>query len=192
MEMVVVTAHGKAFIVNLANNNVDTFIYYHYGSLYALSTFTTLNSSKIYGANRSIVVTSGDDRYLCIWDNNTHMLLTRVKAYAPIRCCCVDATGEFIAVGTAGGSIGIYQVICNQDTSRNTLIRKDNSPKNLTELRNRQNTEYTVQLICTRRDCVGDMSDIKYSPNNRMLAVGSHDNYIDIYVIQYNEKTRIC
>jgi len=33
----------------------------------------------------------------------------------------------------------------------------------------------------TFKKCVSAIDEIKYSPNNRLLATGSHDLYIDIY-----------
>jgi len=42
-------------------------------------------------------------------------------------------------------------------------------------------SKYRLSLLATRKDCLEDISDIKFSPNSKMLAVGNHDNYIDIY-----------
>lgn len=41
-------------------------------------------------------------------------------------------------------------------------------------------TEYNMCLCVSRKDCVEDISDVKFSANGKMLAVGSHDNYIDM------------
>ena len=38
----------------------------------------------------------------------------------------------------------------------------------------------TLTLLCESRKLVEHVSDIKFSPNNKMLAVGSHDNFIDM------------
>ena len=42
---------------------------------------------------------------------------------------------------------------------------------------------FAMTQVIQRRDCKEDISDIKYSPDNRMIAVGSHDNFIDLYVL---------
>lgn len=53
--------------------------------------------------------------------------------------------------------------------------------KRATELR----YEVGLREVLGRRDCVEDISDVKFSPNGRMLAVGSHDGVVDIYSVKY-------
>jgi WD40 repeat protein len=38
------------------------------------------------------------------------------------------------------------------------------------------------------KDCEEDIDDLKYSPDGTMLAVGSHDNFVDIYDVWVEEK----
>ncbi len=40
---------------------------------------------------------------------------------------------------------------------------------------------YILKEACYRKDAKEACSDIKFSPNNSKLAVGSHDNFIYIY-----------
>lgn len=40
-----------------------------------------------------------------------------------------------------------------------------------------------MKFSASRRDCDRDISDAKFSPNGKMLAVGSHDGYIDLYTL---------
>jgi len=191
-EMLVVTAFGKAMWVPLVDGTaVQTLMFYHYAPLWAVAvpSATSSNNSRL----GHLVATGGEDRWLCIWDNNTKLLLARVKAYAPMRSICWDNTGSYIAIGTAGGSFGVYQFSANGSShnansrGKTSLVRSDNSPKTYVDARNRQNTEYSLSLICQRRDCNEDISDVKFSSNNRMLAVASHDNFIDIYATKFNE-----
>jgi WD40 repeat protein len=44
--------------------------------------------------------------------------------------------------------------------------------------------------MTSRKDCEEDISDVKFSPDGHMLAVGSHDNYIDIYATAYVQQTK--
>lgn len=41
--------------------------------------------------------------------------------------------------------------------------------------------ELTLRPVWEAHDCTQAISDLKYSPNNRYLAVASHDAYIDVY-----------
>ena len=41
--------------------------------------------------------------------------------------------------------------------------------------------ELTLRPVWEGKDCTQAISDMKYSPNNRYLAVASHDTYIDVY-----------
>lgn len=206
-EMLVITAFGKAMWVSLVPNSpatVQTLMYYHYAPLWAVasvpplssyprSSSTNSSSSHNSSTRNHLFATGGEDKWLCIWDNYTKLLLARVKVYAPIRSICWDNTANFLAIGTSGGSFGIYQLTAlasshNADSrGKTSLVRSDNTAKTYVEARNRQNTEYTLTLICKRRDCKEDISDIKFSANNKMIAVASHDNYIDLYAAKFNE-----
>jgi WD40 repeat protein len=44
--------------------------------------------------------------------------------------------------------------------------------------------DYKLVELKQKKDCKEDISDIKFSPNSKFLAVGSHDNFIDIYGIK--------
>lgn len=48
-------------------------------------------------------------------------------------------------------------------------------------VRGEELVSYSFHELASRRDCAQDISDVKFSPNDKMVAVGSHDNVIDIY-----------
>ena len=174
--------------------HMDVVFHYHYGPLWSVSVldkpFQDIN----------LYVTGGDDRWLCIWNghkrpgddrsNNPNQriankLVTRIKTQGPIRA--TDTTSIYqlltgtsklgnllelsIAVGFAKGRIAIYLATVKRKVSKvgATLVRETG-----------ENMEYDIRMILTRKDCVEDISDMKFSPNGKMLAVGSHDNYIDM------------
>ena len=41
--------------------------------------------------------------------------------------------------------------------------------------------QFVFTELQSKEDCMSDIADVKFSPNSKMLAVGSHDDVIDIY-----------
>ena len=138
----------------------DTVAYYHTGPVWGLAVKNTL------------FCTGGDDRWLCLWDSTSRQLLTRCRCVAPIRC--IDFSGSpysgFLAIGCAVGVIVIYNINIKEERKTETAFERIDPI-----------LTYKLAELTRRRDCKEDISDIKFSPNSKMLAVGSHDNYIDIY-----------
>lgn len=72
----------------------------------------------------------------------------------------IDKSNSFIAVGCNSGSITVFFL---SDTLQ---------PK----------TEYyQLQEVAFRKDCKGECTTIKFSPDSSMLAVGSRDDFVYIY-----------
>eukprot|EP00959_Pyramimonas_sp_CCMP1952_P411027 8613591-Pyramimonas_sp.AAC.1 len=46
----------------------------------------------------------------------------------------------------------------------------------------------TLQPLVLFKDCVSAIDEIKYSPNNQIMAVGSHDLYIDVYDTGFRQR----
>jgi WD40 repeat protein len=179
--LVVSTGFGRLLKINLDNKvaSINTVAYYHYAPVWALGV------SKLY------FVTGGDDKWLSVWDNNNanRSLLVRAKLKAPIRCIDIsrdngDSKQHFITVGTAGGVVVMYYLQIKPVTATSIAFQRSNVTR----------FEYTLRELSSRRDTNHDMSDIKFSPNNNMVAVGSHDNIIHIYstnieVVQNTDKS---
>jgi WD40 repeat protein len=169
--IVAITGFGKAFRIFTASGEVEILLNFHYGPVWALS--AGLRSG--YG---EICVTGGDDKWINVWSVQSRGLVTRVRAKYPVRCCHLDSTASFVAVGLAGGGLSVYKLEI-PSTKGAGFTRPDRNPNLL------------LSEIASRKDCVEDISDIKFSPNDRMLAVGSHDGYIDVYSCGFSLGTHL-
>ena len=179
--LVVSTGFGRLLKINIDSSvpSIDTVAYFHYAPVWALGV------SKLY------FVTGGDDKWLSVWDNNdtNRSLLVRAKLKAPIRCIDIsndngDNKQHFITVGTAGGLVVMYYLQIKPVTATSIAFKRLGVTR----------FEYTLKETSSRRDTNYDMSDLKFSRNNNMVAVGSHDNMIHIYstnieVVQNTDKS---
>ncbi len=160
---------GKASIAPTTNPTHETLFTYHYGPVRALST----HSGGIAG---DCILTGGDDRWLCLWDLRENALLTRARMQAPVRCCHFTSTGGFVAAGTAGGIIGVFVLDKERAKSEAFVIDPHSAPT------------FTLTMLSSRKDCNKDISDIKFNSAGTMLAVGSHEDAIDLYSVECVEK----
>lgn len=77
-----------------------------------------------------------------------------------MHCCSIDKTNHFIACGGTSGAIIVMYL--SDELLPNSKFYK------LTE-------------VAYRKDAAQECSDIKFSPSNDMIALGTHDNFIYIY-----------
>lgn len=88
--------------------------------------------------------------------------MNRLSMAAAAHCCHFDKYSNFIAVGSTVGGVTVYSHLAESSSSSSST-----SP---------------VLRECTfRKDLKEEISDIKFSPSNTRLAVGSHDDVIIIY-----------
>lgn len=159
---------------------VKDLFYFHTSSVWGLTTERR--------AGGALVATVGDDKQLCVWDMDGYYLSCRyslttrfalLTASYPLRsrakhfcyfmsrlsmasaahCCHFDKYSNFIAVGSTVGGVTVYSNLAEGNSSSSLVIRE----------------------CAFRKDFKEEISDIKFSPSNTRLAVGSHDNFIIIY-----------
>ena len=164
-----ITGFGKAFEVAANDGSSRSIINFHYGSVWALAAGTRSQSG---GSSVDIIATGGDDKWLTLFSINKSQIITRARCRFPLRCCHFNSSCTFVAVGLAGGGISMFQIESASSKGIGIFSRSAAGT---------EATELSLSEVIYRKDCVEDISDIKFSPNDKMLAVGSHDGYIDIY-----------
>jgi len=133
------------------------------------SEIRTGHCAHVYGlethpVDPSCFVTVGEDGFLCVWDAKTFTVKTRRPLYGPGKSAAFSPSGHHLALGMFNGTVLILDFV-------NEVL-----PKRFVSLK-------ILRLIT---DCEEDVDDLKYSPDGKMLAVGSHDNYIDVYDVKNN------
>ena len=168
----VATASGKAFEVVFDTHGVTPAFYFHYAPTWALATCLLQRDPSIAG-----VLTGGDDKLLSVWNGVSHRLISRTKVIAPIRC--IDVREKFVALGMCAGVISFYYLLPSR--SLNSAFAFDRSEAAI---------NWNIVFLASRKDALQDISDIKFSPNARMLAVGSHDGYLDLYSFSHEPSSK--
>jgi len=160
----------------------ETVMHFHFAPLYGLG---VCPPRMVMAPNATLFATGGDDCWMCLWNADTRKQVVRIKARAPIRSLCIDPVGALFAVGLAGGAFTLYA--CDVSNTAAKTIRSQG--KSVAAFQRATDYFFETNLVehVHRRDCKEDIADIKFSPNGRMLAVASHDNYIDIYAIKYTK-----
>jgi microtubule-associated protein-like 6 len=106
--------------------------------------------------------TVGDDRTVRVWHIGSRSMLRSAKLEGMARACAYSPNGELLAVGM-GGSVGRGRQ------------RVDGTVKVL--------EANTLKELFSAHDAKEWISDIKFSPDGKLLAAGSHDNSVYVYSV---------
>tara|TARA_B100000780_G_C21121217_1_gene454213 strand:- start:388 stop:3804 length:3417 start_codon:yes stop_codon:yes gene_type:complete len=109
--------------------------------------------------------TAGEDRLLCIWDGHKQICSQYLPTLA--RSISYSPDGNHIAIGCVNGAVLIYRFL---------------------KERPRANVFASLVFYKVVQDCVEAVDDLKYSPDGKMLAVGSHDNFVDVYYVHKKQQ----
>jgi microtubule-associated protein-like 6 len=108
-----------------------------------------------------LFATTGDDALLRVWDYVSHMATKTVRLEMPSRCCAFSPDGRKIAVGFGAPN---NAATTKKFDGKWVLLETDD-----------------YQLVHEGRDSLKYLTDMKYSPNGEILAIGSSDNRIYLY-----------
>jgi len=104
--------------------------------------------------------TVGDDCLLKVWDVFSHRVVSQIALEMPARCCVYSPDGRNLAVGFGSPK----RVSARQYDGKWTVYDAED-----------------FQVQHEARDSNKWITEIKYSPNGHMLAMGSFDNKIYVY-----------
>ena len=160
------------------------------GSVSSVSAFRLSDRFKQYSMqleSKLLLASSGMDRVLCLWDLQERKCLGKCVLEASGTTLDFDRTGKYILVGLKHGGIAMYHIRYQSTNSATSHATKRPSSSNN---RNRSHPSSTNSVIIKsaeltqvlfRKDSKEEIGDVKFSPDNNLIAVGSHDNLIYVY-----------
>jgi WD40 repeat protein len=121
------------------------------------------------GGGEEEYCTVGDDNFLRIWSVRMKRQIAALDMKTMARCCAYSPDGTMIAVGY-GGRVGKGKQ--QQDGMFRVYQRSD------------------LSKLFETRDSKKWISEIKFSNDGRLLAVGSHDNSVYVYSVSQQFKRK--
>jgi WD40 repeat protein len=120
----------------------------------------------------SVFATVGDDGNVVVWDGQTHTARgwIRMGRQAAAHCLAFSSDGEHLAVGLSDGRLRVFEMPADQpqptfSSGGNMELGTDDYP-----------------LVFGASVSKGALSDLKYSPDNRYLAV-AYMMAVDIFAV---------
>jgi WD40 repeat protein len=158
--------HRNTVVNQLQHYPMRDLFYYHVGAVYGLSADAS--------SARRLAVSVGDDKKLMVWDTVDRVAIARGNVKSPSRCCALDRTNCFIAVGSTAGDVTVYFISdVLQPTHNGGNVRGGNVAN-----------VYRLAEVAYRKDGKSEMTCMSFSPANDKLAVGSRDDSIYVYQAQ--------
>ena len=135
-------------------NGAHPMLYGHSGEVRGLA---------VHPTEPHIFATGSEAGRLFIWNLKLRMLKAKCNVHHPATGCGFSPDGRHIAVGCKDGTLLILNY------------------KNLINGYFKQVVQREDGTRCEFHHCNEAIDEVKYSPDGCLLAVGSHDNFIDIY-----------
>ena len=151
----------------------------------------------------SLFLTAGDDRKLMLWDAANRKIklavqlpaMARSVAWHPSSTCAavglINGGFVIVALGTLGGAPAPLADanIASRRTAKRGVGGTLSFPKGTSATSMKEAAKKLRRraapgtVVVQRQDCLEEISDIKFSPDGKLLGVASHDNFIDVYAV---------
>eukprot|EP00814_Leptocylindrus_danicus_P009417 CAMPEP_0116006440 /NCGR_PEP_ID=MMETSP0321-20121206/1730_1 /TAXON_ID=163516 /ORGANISM="Leptocylindrus danicus var. danicus, Strain B650" /LENGTH=2265 /DNA_ID=CAMNT_0003474995 /DNA_START=74 /DNA_END=6868 /DNA_ORIENTATION=- len=110
-------------------------------------------------------ITVGSDRYLRVWCAFQHILLKSIELEMKSYACTYSPDGQFVAVGFTSTYNQKNSASCSLFDGKWVILDEDD--------------EFAV--VFEARDASKAVTEIKWSPNGQIIAIGSRDTNIYLY-----------
>ncbi|OQR86640.1 microtubule-associated protein [Achlya hypogyna] len=155
------TRGGEIYELSQASGDTNLVLESHYEhGLFGLAAHPTLPH---------LVATGGEDCTLRVWNSTQHELIGKVVMDTPIKAVSFSSDGKTLAIGLGSAAQSTGQL------KEGAFAVLDAT---------------TLEIIHEGRDSKQSISDIKFSPDGTLLAIGSHDNTIYLHAVMDNYALR--
>mmetsp|Transcript_286 Transcript_286/g.349 ORF Transcript_286/g.349 Transcript_286/m.349 type:complete len:1072 (-) Transcript_286:246-3461(-) len=153
--LVVATDGGSFWYVDWHRDIIDEIYYCHAGPSDYDRTMGGVQGVSPHPSKNAVFATCGEDRMMAVWDASTRERVNRGQLPEPAMCIAFSPQA---GDHLAVGFHGGYVGVYDSTT----FVR-----------------------IAWHHRTSGDIEVIKYSPNGRQLATGSHENVIDLFDVKH-------
>lgn len=123
--------------------------------------------------------TTGDDGTLHVWCTRTHVSLARVRLPGPGRACAFSCDGKRVAVAygkSVRGPGGRVAADCEEGHVAVYTYMTGDAPGQTSA-----GTGVALECELTIRPSRQRITSLRYSPDNKTLCVGGHDNSVHMH-----------
>lgn len=141
--------------------------------MWGLAVYPDADKARIYAS-------VGDDSTLRLWDLRTRQLVHVRPLAGPSRCCAWSPDGTLLALGYGVGSKGKDRLKVEGVLE---VLEFD-----LSKLSDKGEDPFTSKHVA--KDAKEWIGEVRFSPDGKTLAAGSHDNNVYLYSVYQTFKRR--
>jgi microtubule-associated protein-like 6 len=156
------TITSSIYEVNLKTGKITPVVLGHFGDLTKAAEYGELWGLATH-PSKPYYVTAGEDQTVRAWSITNRTQVARSDTGANAICTAFSPDGNYVAVGLETGAFSVFQF-------------QEGAQATLTEIASIKKQKKRIQSI-------------RYSPNGKVLAVGSADNIVSLYKVEGDDYT---